>query len=233
MKAMILAAGLGTRMRPLTLTTPKPLLPVNGVPLIEYHIQRLKDAGFDSIVINHAWLGEQIESALGDGSRFGVKINYSAESEPLETAGGIRKALDLLTDQGEQHFAVVNGDVFSNYTFGKLNSREQHLAANEGHLVLVPNPAHNPKGDFCLADGRLVDNATERYTFSGISVLPVAMFSDLAVDQAATLAPLLREFIGHGQMQGELHQGYWADIGTPERLAEIDNLVREQRIDGI
>ncbi|MCP4598493.1 N-acetylmuramate alpha-1-phosphate uridylyltransferase MurU [Neptuniibacter sp.] len=228
MKAMILAAGLGTRMRPLTLDTPKPLLKVNGVPLIEYHIRRLVEAGITELVINHAWLGDQIEAYLGDGSRFGASIIYSRETEPLETAGGIRKALSALTCSGEESFIIVNGDIFTNFPFSQLRG-----VAGQNHLVLVNNPEHNPKGDFYLNEGALHPTMGECYTFSGISVLSADMFADLPQEQAAPLAPLLREAIERGEVTGELYSGYWVDVGTPQRLQEIDNLVREQKIDGL
>lgn len=229
MKAMILAAGLGTRMRPLTLQTPKPLLPVNGIPLIEYHIRRLRSAGVTELVINHAWLGAQIEAALGSGERLGVSIRYSAEQEPLETAGGIRKALELLCDRGEQRFMIINADVFSNYPFANLLAS----GLQDNHLVLVPNPAHNPEGDFYLHGNSVSPDAGARYTFSGISVLSAGLFQALELNKPAALAPLLRQAIARGEVGGELYAGYWADIGTPERLQEIDRLVREQQIDGL
>lgn len=229
MKAMILAAGLGARMRPLTLTTPKPLLKVAGVPLIEYHVQRLVDAGFNEIVINHAWLGEQIEAYLGDGARFGARIDYSREGTPLETAGGIRKALPLLGSAQESSFVLINGDVFTSYPYSDL-ARLEKMAP---YLVLVPNPSHNIQGDFCLNGDRLHPVDGDRYTFSGISVLPIAMFDKLHENESAPLGPLLHEAIATGDVKGVLYQGYWADIGTPERLQQVDMLVREQKIDGI
>ncbi len=224
---MILAAGLGKRMRPLTLTTPKPLLPVAGIPLIEYHIRRLAAAGVDTIVINHAWLGEQIESSLGDGERFGVSLLYSAEGEPLETAGGIKKALPMLSG-GSEEFILVNGDVFTNYPFSRLVSGE---CGNR--LVLVPNPVHHPEGDFSL-EGSVVGLAGQlRYTFSGISRLQLSLFDSVESDQAAPLAPVLRRAISENRVAGELYQGYWADVGTPERLDEINQLMSERKIDGL
>lgn len=227
MKAMILAAGLGTRMRPLTLNTPKPLLTINDVPLIEYHIRRLVAAGIRNIVINHAWLGEQIEESLGSGERFGVSLEYSAESEPLETAGGIRKALPLLTDKDEDRFLIINGDIFTNYPFERL------LKTEKNYLVLVPNPEHNSKGDFCLMGDDVLPQNAEKYTFSGISVLSADMFTDLELNKPEPLAPLLRGAIAKGIVKGEVFDGYWLDVGTPERLQEIDRLVREQKIDGL
>ncbi|WP_350227803.1 N-acetylmuramate alpha-1-phosphate uridylyltransferase MurU [Neptuniibacter halophilus] len=226
---MILAAGLGTRMRPLTLTTPKPLLTVAGMPLIEYHIRRLAQAGIRQIVINHAWLGEQIETYLGDGERFGAEIVYSAEGEPLETAGGIRKALPLLAENGADQLVLVNGDVFTNYPFARLLENQQ----KPGHLVLVENPGHNPHGDFYLQEGRVTVDHGEKWTFSGISRLPLSLFQDLPPELPCPLAPLLRQAIAEGQLSGELYRGYWADVGTPQRLEEINQLVLEHKIDGL
>ena len=225
---MILAAGLGKRMRPLTLTKPKPLLEVAGVPLIEYHIRRLVDAGVKRIVINHAWLGDQIEAYLGRGERFGVEILYSREGEPLETAGGIRKALDLLKRDGAGSFLLVNGDVFTDYPFEKVAEDE-----SDPYLVLVKNPSHNPAGDFAIEGGLLVTEGNARYTFSGISRLPVRLFEELELDKAAPLAPLLRDAISQGGVSGEVYNGFWADIGTPQRLEEINKLVMEKGIDGL
>ena len=225
---MILAAGLGKRMRPLTLTKPKPLLEVAGVPLIEYHIRRLVDAGVKRIVINHAWLGDQIEAYLGRGERFGVEILYSREGEPLETAGGIRKALDLLKRDGAGSFLLVNGDVFTDYPFEKVAEDE-----SDPYLVLVKNPSHNPAGDFAIEGGLLVTEGNARYTFSGISRLPIKLFEELELDKAAPLAPLLRDAISQGGVSGEVYNGFWADIGTPQRLEEINKLVMEKVIDGV
>ncbi|EAR60872.1 nucleotidyltransferase family protein [Oceanospirillum sp. MED92] len=225
---MILAAGLGKRMRPLTLTKPKPLLEVAGVPLIEYHIRRLVDAGVKRIVINHAWLGDQIEVYLGRGERFGVEILYSREGEPLETAGGIRKALDLLKRDGVGSFLLVNGDVFTDYPFEKVAEDE-----SDPYLVLVKNPSHNPAGDFAIEGGLLVTEGNARYTFSGISRLPIKLFEELELDKAAPLAPLLRDAISQGGVSGEVYNGFWADIGTPQRLEEINKLVMEKGIDGL
>ncbi|MDO6512989.1 MULTISPECIES: N-acetylmuramate alpha-1-phosphate uridylyltransferase MurU [unclassified Neptuniibacter] len=225
MKAMILAAGIGKRMRPLTLTTPKPLLEIAGVPLIEYHVRRLVAAGFSDIVVNHAWLGDQIEAYLGDGRRFGANIVFSREVDPLETAGGIRKALPLLVSEGETSFILVNGDVFTDFPYSSLNK----WVDKSPYLVLVPNPPHNPEGDFCLNNGRLYADRGEKYTFSGVSVLPLEMFADLVEGEAAALGPLLREAIAKGKVYGAVYDGFWADIGTPERLRQIDDLVKEQK----
>ncbi|MCO4758405.1 MAG: nucleotidyltransferase family protein [Oceanospirillaceae bacterium] len=231
MRAMILAAGLGTRMRPLTLDTPKPLLKIADQPMIEHHILRLKAAGFTHLVINHAWLGEQIEAYLGDGQRLGVEIVYSAESEPLETAGGIAKALPLLSPDGHSPFAVINGDIYCDYPFAQLTLTLE--APKMAHLVLVDNPEHNPAGDFALQAGRVVDDSDEsadahKLTFSGISVLSPALFDGIRSGEKAALAPLLRAAISEGKVNGEYHSGYWVDVGTPERLTEVDQFVREQ-----
>ena len=221
MKAMILAAGKGERMRPLTLHTPKPLVQVAGVPLIEYHIRGLAAAGFTELVINHAWLGQQIEDYLGDGSRFGVRIVYSPEGEPLETGGGIFKALPLL---GAEPFLVVNGDIFTDYAFAQLRKPLAGLA----HLVLVDNPAHHPQGDFRLAAGQVCDaqGAGERLTYSGLAVLSPQLFADCE-SGAFKLAPLLRQAMAQGRVSGERHSGRWVDVGTHERLAEVERLLQE------
>lgn len=221
MKAMILAAGKGERMRPLTLHTPKPLVRAAGVPLIEYHVRALAAAGFTELVINHAWLGQQIEDYLGDGSRFGVRIVYSPEGEPLETGGGIFKALPLL---GEQPFLVVNGDVFTDYAFAELRRPLAGLA----HLVLVANPSHHPQGDFRLVDGKVTDEPedTNRLTYSGLAVLSPALF-DGCQPGAFKLAPLLRRAMADGQASGECFSGCWIDVGTHERLAEVERLLQE------
>lgn len=221
MKAMILAAGKGERMRPLTLHTPKPLVKVAGVPLIEYHIRALAAAGFTELVINHAWLGQQIEDYLGDGTRFGVRIAYSPEGEPLETGGGIFKALPLL---GDGPFAVVNGDIYTDYAFAALRQPMAGLA----HLVLVDNPPHHPEGDFVLTAGqvRVPGTVDERLTYSGIAVLHPRLFTACQAG-AFKLAPLLREAMAAGQVSGERHDGCWIDVGTHERLAEVERLLQE------
>lgn len=230
MKAMILAAGLGTRMRPLTLTTPKPLLPVAGKPLIQYHIERLVAAGITELVINHAWLGEQLEQQLGNGSEFGAHITWSAEGEPLETGGGIFRALPWLSSDNEP-FVLLNGDLFTNYPLARLADltlQEQDRA----HLVLVPNPEHNPQGDFALETNRVLARGQTAYTFSGLSVLSPALFAGCEAGRFA-LAPLLREAMADGAVSGELFRGYWRDIGTPERLREVSESVQRGEIDGI
>ncbi|WP_053151287.1 N-acetylmuramate alpha-1-phosphate uridylyltransferase MurU [Pseudomonas sp. P97.38] len=219
MKAMILAAGKGERMRPLTLTTPKPLIRAGGVPLIEYHLRALAKAGFTDIVINHAWLGQQIEDHLGDGTRFGLSIRYSPEGEPLETGGGILRAMPLL---GEDAFVVVNGDVWTDYDFSSLRKPLEGLA----HLVLVDNPAHHPEGDFILIDGKVQDEgaAADKLTYSGIAVLHPALF-DGCTEGAFRLAPLLRKAMAEGRVSGERLQGHWVDVGTHERLAQVETLI--------
>jgi len=211
MKAMILAAGLGTRMRPLTDKTPKPLLKVGGIPLIVWHIERLAHDGFTDIVINIAHLGYQIPEALGDGSEWGVKITYSDEQEEgaLESAGGIVKALPLL---GNDSFVVLNGDVWTDYDFQDHRKLADGILA---HLVLVPNPEHNPEGDFALEDNIVVD--AKQYTFSGIGYYSPKLFEGVPYGKSA-LAPLLRAAMKEGKVTGELYEGEWLDIGTPERL---------------
>lgn len=218
MKAMILAAGKGERMRPLTLHTPKPLIPVAGQPLIEYHIRALRKAGFHELVINHAWLGAQLEAYLGDGARWGVSIHYSPEGEPLETGGGIYQALPWL---GEEPFLVVNGDVWTDYAFDSLRL---HRLSGMAHLVLVDNPAHHRVGDFHLHQGRVsMDGEGQRLTYSGLSVLHPQLF-DGCTAGAFKLAPLLRQAMAAGQVSGEHYLGHWVDVGTVERLAEAEQL---------
>ncbi|MGE8189314.1 N-acetylmuramate alpha-1-phosphate uridylyltransferase MurU [Pseudomonas sp. NPDC086278] len=223
MKAMILAAGKGERMRPLTLTTPKPLIHAGGVPLIEYHLKALAIAGFTEIVINHAWLGQQIENYLGDGSQYGVRIQYSPEGEPLETGGGIFRALPLL---GDDAFLVVNGDIWTDYDFSVLHQPIAGLA----HLVLADNPAHHPTGDFILVDGRVRDGQPDSstLTYSGIAVLHPQLFDGCA-EGAFKLAPLLRKAMAEGQVSGEKLHGHWVDVGTHERLAQAETLIEASR----
>lgn len=228
MKAMILAAGLGTRMRPLTDRLPKPLLEVAGKPLIVWHIESLARAGITDLVINTAWLGGQLVEALGNGERFGVHIAWSHEDEPLETAGGIIKALPLL---GDAPFLVVNGDIWLRYDFGPLRMSYAHMQ-KLAHLVLVANPEHNPEGDFAL-DGRMFagvectvrNHGTPRFTFAGVSVLHPRLFVGLPQGRRP-LAPLLRDAVTREQVTGEYFAGPWVDVGTPARLAELDRQVR-------
>jgi MurNAc alpha-1-phosphate uridylyltransferase len=214
---MILAAGRGERMRPLTDHTPKPLLQVGGKPLIVWHLERLVAAGIRDIVVNHAHLGERIEDALGDGAAWGARIRYSAEGQgrALETGGGIARALPLL---GEDPFVVVNGDVWCDADLGALALLPGCLA----HLLLVPNPAHHPDGDFALVDGRVRDDGHHpRLTFAGIGVYDPRLF-DGCPRGAFPLAPLLRHAMVAGRVSGQRHDGEWHDIGTPQRLAALD-----------
>jgi MurNAc alpha-1-phosphate uridylyltransferase len=218
MKAMILAAGKGERLRPLTLHTPKPLVRAGGVPLIEYHLRALKRAGFTDVVINHAWLGQQIEDYLGDGQRLGLNIVYSPEGEPLETGGGIFRALPLL---GDEPFLVVNGDIWTDCDFAPLKAPIKGLA----HLVLVDNPLHHPSGDFALVGGEVRDDASlPRLTYSGIAVLHPQLFAGCSAG-AFKLAPLLRDAMGKGRVTGEHFTGRWVDVGTHERLAEVEQML--------
>jgi len=222
---MILAAGRGERMRPLTDHTPKPLLMVGGKPLIVWHIERLARAGIAEIIINHAHLGAQIEAALGDGSRYGVRIRYSPEHpSALETAGGIAHALHLL---GDEPFAVVNGDIWCDYDFAHLPARAAALQSGNdaAHLVLVNNPAQHPNGDFGLAHGRVIDDVP-KLTFSGIGVYQPALFAHIPRGTKAPLAPLLRAQIALGKIGGEHYTGRWVDVGTPQRLEQLDNELR-------
>lgn len=216
MKAMILAAGRGERMRPLTDTIPKPMLPINGKPLIQYHVERLVLAGINDIVINHSWMGEQIESFLGNGHRFNASIRYSPEGElPLETAGGIRRALPLL---GESPFIAVNADVWTDYPFGSLAIGPDDLA----HLVLVKNPPHHLEGDFCLHGDRVSLGPGPKLTFAGIGAYHPDMFTGLP-EEIYPLGPLLREAISGENVSGEEYRGVWQDIGTPERLNQLQS----------
>lgn len=221
MKAMILAAGRGSRLRPFTDHTPKPLLTVNGKPLIAHLLGQLQRAGIREVVINTGWLGEQLEQALGDGKRFNLKIAYSHEGWPaLETGGGIANALPLL---GEDEFLVINGDVYVEGLDLKRLTR-MHLPGQDlAHLLLVPNPPHNLKGDFGLVAGRVFD-AGPSYTFSGISVLHPALFEG-APKGSFKLAKRLRKAAEDHQVTAELFTGFWSDVGTPERLAQLEKRV--------
>ncbi len=221
MRAMILAAGRGARMRPLTDHTPKPLLQVGGKPLIVWHIERLAQAGITELVINHAHLGQQIEQALGNGRQWQVDIRYSAEQTALETAGGIANALPLL---GEQPFLVVNGDVFTDIDFAATHLPVGKLA----HLVMVDNPEQHAEGDFALQDGLVTQAATNRLTFSGIGIYHPDLFQTLRRGEPAKLAPLLVSAMQHGQVSGQHHTGIWHDIGTPERLQQLDHWLKQR-----
>ncbi|HHQ4441907.1 TPA: N-acetylmuramate alpha-1-phosphate uridylyltransferase MurU [Aeromonas veronii] len=215
MKAMILAAGRGERMRPLTDLLPKPLLAVGGKPLIVHHIEKLKAAGVTELVINHAWLGHKLVESLGDGRALGVTIHWSAEESALETAGGIVQALPLL---GSEAFLVINGDTWLDLDYHTLVS--QPLGDDLAHLWLVPNPPQHPNGDFALQEGRVVD--TPAFTFSGVGLYDPAAFAGLA-GGARKLAPLLRDLMAQGRVGGSLLAGEWRDIGTVDRLRELDD----------
>lgn len=212
---MILAAGRGERMRPLTDTMPKPLLRVHGKPLIERHVERLAEAGIDFIVVNLAWLGPMIREYLGDGSRFGVRIHYSDEApQALETAGGIFRALPLL---GPSVFLAVNGDVFTDYPFARLALED----GCDAHLVLVPNPPQHPRGDFGLQQGEALASAAQRYTYSGIAAYRPEFFAGCA-DGAFPLKPLLVRAMAARRCSAELYRGVWEDVGTPARLDALN-----------
>ena len=223
---MILAAGRGERMRPITDRTPKPLLPVAGQPLIVWHIERLARAGFADIVINHAHLGDQIEALLGDGAAWGVRIEYSEEPHgALETAGGIANALPLLdTQASNEPFLTINGDIFCDWDVTRAAGV---LATDEfAHLVLAPNPPQHPAGDFTLISGKVgaggaAPDAPKR-TFTGIGIYRPELFAAIERGRPAKLAPLLRQAMAAGRVSGELHTGRWVDVGTPERLAALD-----------
>lgn len=218
---MILAAGRGERMRPLTDHTPKPLLVAGGKPLIVWHLERLAAAGFRDIVINHAHLGQQIEQALGDGSKWGLTLSYSPEPPgALETAGGIATALPLL---GEAPFLVVNGDVYCDWDFNKAR---QFNSAN-AHLVMVANPTHHAGGDFSLDGQRVIyANGEQTLTYAGIAIFSPSFFADVQPGTIMKLRPLLDAAITAGTLTGERHTGRWVDVGTPQRLAELDAELR-------
>lgn len=223
---MLLAAGRGERMRPLSDQIPKPLLPVGGKPLIVWHLERLVAAGLREVVINHAHLGAQIEAALGDGTRWGLSIRYSPEPEgALETAGGIANALPLLGSDAP--FLVLNSDIYCDWDVARAVTAL--TAIDLAHLVLVPNPPHHPQGDFSLmgrevgADiAALAGGAAQACTFAGIGVYRPQIFDDIPRGRPAKLAPLLRAAMALGKVSGELHCGRWIDVGTPQRLAELD-----------
>lgn len=222
-RAMILAAGRGERMRPLTDQTPKPLLQVGGKPLIVWHIERLADAGIRELVINHAHFGNQIEAALGDGTNWGLRIRYSAEGEgrALETGGGIHRALPLL---GDKPFLVVNADVWTDMDFSRLFLPVDSHA----HLVMVDNPPQHPEGDFRLDQDRLSDQGNPRLTYSGVGVYHPDLFASCQ-SGAFPLAPLLRQAMAAGRISGEHHHGRWFDVGTPQRLTELNQALLPRR----
>ncbi|MDH5552061.1 MAG: nucleotidyltransferase family protein [Nitrosomonas sp.] len=229
-KAMILAAGRGERMRPLTDTKPKPLLQAGGKSLIEYQLIRLAEAGFTEIVINHAYLGEMIELALGNGARYGVSIQYSHEPLVLETAGGIANAMPLLTNTvQDQPFLVVNADVYSEIDYAALLPVMQriqlHPEESLAHLLLVDNPAHHTDGDFALEGLNIQLDGENKLTFSGVGVYQPALFCDVLPKKPAKLAPLFRHAIKQQKLTGEYFQGVWIDVGTPDRLSFLDNML--------
>jgi len=224
MKAMILAAGRGERMRPLTDATPKPLLKVGGKPLVVWLIERLARAGIVDLVVNVSHLGDQIESTLYDGGTLGVRIVYSRECEALETAGGIAWALPLLDNKP---FLVVNSDVYSDYDFDDLEKSARSLSPNQpAHLVMVDNPAHHAAGDFSLIGGRLSAGNVNRLTFSGYGAYHPALFEAVIRGEKRRLAAVLEQPMARGQISGEHFRGQWDDIGTPQRLAELDARLR-------
>ena len=224
MKVMLLAAGRGERLRPLTDAIPKALVEAGGKPLIAWHLERLARAGFAEAVINVSHLGERIVERIGDGARFGLRISYSPERERLETAGGIANALGLL---GGEPFLLVNADVYCECDFSKL--MKVKLGERLAHLVLVPNPPHRPKGDFSLRDGRVGDEAAPRYTYAGVAVMSPALVRLVTPGEKAPLAPLLYDAAARGLLGGELYEGLWQDVGTIERLAELEKSLRENR----
>jgi len=221
MKAMILAAGRGERMRPLTDTTPKPLLLILNKPIIQYTIEQLVAAGFNEIVINIAHLGQQIKDTLGTGNHLGASIVYSDEGfSALETAGGIANALPLL---GQESFLVVNGDIANNYDFSHLHHKKFDLA----HLVLIPNPEHHTEGDFHLStSGLITEQQHPRLTYSGIGLFHPSLFNDLKPGNNK-LGPMLRKYIPLNGITGEQYNGFWMDIGTPERLKEVEHIKKQ------
>ena len=218
---MILAAGRGERLRPLTDRVPKALAEAGGKPLVVWQLERLARAGFHDIVINVSHFAEAIEARLGNGSAFGVSLAYSREAQPLESAGGIAQARQLL---GREPFALVNADVFCDYDLAALRARA--LDGCLAHLVLAPNPPHHTAGDFSLAGGRAGNAPAPRYTYTGIALLDPALVEPVRAGDKAQLAPLLRAAAQEGRLAGELYEGLWRDIGTAERLAELDALLR-------
>jgi len=217
MRVMILAAGRGERLRPLTDTVPKAMVSAGGKPLIAWHLERLARAGYREAVINVSHLAEQIVGGLGGGERYGLRITYSREREPLATAGGIAHARALL---GEAPFLLVNADIYCEFDFAAL--RRVSLAARLAHLVLVPNPRHRSRGDFTLEDGVIGDGAGARYTYAGIAVMSPALVAGVGPEQKAPLAPLLYAAAERRLLSGELYGGVWQDVGTRERLAELE-----------
>ncbi len=226
MKAMLLAAGYGKRLSPLTLETPKPLLKVAGKPLLQHHIERLAASGIHELVINTSWLAQQIEDYFGDGSKFGVSISWSREPEPLETGGGITNAIKLL---GEEPFLVVNGDVWSDYPLG-LASADKLESDKVAWLLMVENPQHNPKGDYGLVDDLVNDTSKTKYTFSGISIMCPQLFVDYAWthlgQKTFPLRDVLNPAIKNGRVVGTFYDGKWCDVGTLDRYQRLNHSLR-------
>jgi MurNAc alpha-1-phosphate uridylyltransferase len=222
MKAMILAAGRGERLRPLTQSTPKPLVEVAGQTLLGRHLERLARAGFTRAVINVSHLAEKIVARFGDGLPCGPRIDWSRETEPLETAGGIAQARALL---GTDPFLLVNADIWCDYDFSRL--RNLALGTRLSHLVLVPNPPQHPAGDFSLANGIVGNGPAPRYTYAGIAVLSPQLVAGIAAGRKAQLAPLWRAAADRGEVAGELYEGYWSDVGTPERLSALQTRLKK------
>ncbi|MEO0435762.1 MAG: N-acetylmuramate alpha-1-phosphate uridylyltransferase MurU [Pseudomonadota bacterium] len=229
MRAMILAAGKGERMRPLTLHRPKPLLEVADKPLLVYHLERLRDAGIRELVVNVSWLGEQIVEHIGSGERWGLAIQYSREEEPLETAGGIVRALPLL---GDAPFIVINADVWTDFdcsTWVSSLSEKSSWVTRDAHLLLVPNPEHHPQGDFSLVDRSVHRRGENPVTFAGIAAYHPRFFAECAGGVQALL-PLFLNSIDKRTLAGELYCGVWQDVGTPARLDELDRAVRDNQL---
>ncbi len=234
MKAMIFAAGRGDRMRPLTDSCPKPLLAVGGKPLIVWQIEALARAGITDIVINHAWLGDQLEATLGDGAHFGVRIHWSAEGTALETAGGIARALPLLTGKSDidDVFLAVSGDIYCDFDYRTLMPRARAMAGAARphmHLVMVPNPPFHPRGDFMLgADGllRMPDSEGSTLTFGNIGLYDTRLFRDIERGEKVAMSPYYRAAIAEGLATGERFDGRWENVGTPDQLAALDRLLR-------
>jgi MurNAc alpha-1-phosphate uridylyltransferase len=224
MKVMLLAAGRGERLRPLTDSVPKALVEAGGKPLIAWHLERLARAGFRDAVINVSHLGERIIERIGDGAGYGLRLHYSRERERLETAGGIANALHLL---GREPFLLVNADVYCECDFARL--RGISLGERLAHLVLVPNPPHRPKGDFSLRGGNVGEEAAPRYTYAGVAVMAPSLLDAVRPGEKAPLAPLLYDAAARGRLGGELYEGLWQDVGTVERLAELETLLSKRR----
>jgi MurNAc alpha-1-phosphate uridylyltransferase len=224
MKVMLLAAGRGERLRPLTDSVPKALVEAGGKPLIAWHLERLARAGFRDAVINVSHLGERIVERIGDGARYGLRLHYSRERERLETAGGIANALHLL---GREPFLLVNADVYCECDFARL--RGISLGERLAHLVLVQNPRHRPKGDFSLRAGSVGDEAAPRYTYAGVAVMAPSLLDPVRPGEKAPLAPLLYDAAARARLGGELYEGLWQDVGTVERLAELETLLSKRR----